>query len=858
MYVDTVRLVDLLCKQLRPLYVLLFFFSSAARSDNGPIVQSLLEKFDATPYSNDPITGESVLHIACRAMSPLRFYIMKKCPQLLMTVDIKGSSPLHDACIQNDVEFFSWLFQEQLKYRSGSPSSIPFSLSSSFTFPDKLPTSPLHLIQEEEVNEDDELTFKYGTSPLDESTIQSVYRRLFAVAVNAQSMLHVAAKQGHTALLDVILQAAKSLGESPEGGDLQVLVRRESSSTPIDKAIAHSQPECLRLLLDYALGIGSVSEKVLDDNTLLSKAVSLGDLPVLCVLLEQGLWAGLQSAIAVAVQKNHTEILRVLMFYYTQVMCVTKCTQVKRSGQLRLISGTASWDQLGLSELDPSWLNDSILAINSVYLVLKCLSITKPVHQHPELFKNLGSQCIQYFQKCVWVSAPPALSSSVPLYLTELDISGNQLQCVPPELFQQATLEVLKLSNNAIDALPSSLNFQDPLYTCTGLRRLDISHNKLHTLPEDLFVCCGLTIEELNVRNNQIDSLPPSLWICPHLQTLDLAHNQLTQLHYFSDPKLFYDQPFSQMLIRAIRVEGGSPLQQAFTSDEDFAYILNYITRLNLFYQTAKAFFPEVFEGTKPTEHLVQHVVDIHWLRSKLSRDHTVDIWDVQLHADDMCSLTVLNLSYNKFVKFPWDLACVAPNLQKLDFRENPGVESMDIIHDIPATTASLIMTSCSFTNVSSKRPEHPCASPVKLLAGYLTDPRYCKHCSHPCLSQLSNLVLDNNKLTSFPILVSTKSQCDTDAAPQVLYPSLSVLSLSKNNLPAVPDGIHHINQLSSLSLSYNTAITKLPPSLGLVNHQVMLVLKLEGLFIKNIPAHMLEKSRAKPILSYLKSLYQK
>ena len=62
----------------------------------------------------------------------------------------------------------------------------------------------------------------------------------------------------------------------------------------------------------------------------------------------------------------------------------------------------------------------------------------------------------------------------------------------------------------------------------------------------------------------------------------------------------------------------------------------------------------------------------------------------------------------------------------------------------------------------------------------------------------------------------------------------------------------------SQLALSYNTAITKLPPSLGLVNHQVMLVLKLEGLFIKNVPAHMLEKSRAKPILSYLKSLYQK
>ena len=853
-----------------------FLFSSssscsASRSDNQPIVQRLLETFKATPYANDPDTGETALHVACRAMSPLRFYITTQCPDLLETVDIKGCSPLHDACMQNDVEFLSWLFQEQLKSKqTRAHSSTSLSLSSSIT--EKISPSSLHQIEEEEEEEvkeeeeDDEKesdvgsAHKYGSSPLNDESVYTAYRRLFAVATDGRSILHIAARDGHADLLGVILQAAKSLTDDRDSGvDLQVMVRRDSSCTPIDEAISHSRPECLRLLLDFALGLSDVNDKILADTSLLKIAVLTRNLSVMSVLLEMGVWSGLQFAIILAARNNLSEMVRLLMFYHTQVVCVTNSMQLKRSGHLRVSSGAVNWSELNMSELAVSWLFDAVVAVNSVHGVVRCMPSTQPAHQSPELFRNLGVQCVQYFKTYVWASSPSSLPSPSLLNLTELDISNNQLCGVPPELFQLKTLEQLKLSNNLLDALPSSLNFQDPLYTCTGLRRLDVSHNKLRTLPEDLFVSVGLSLEELNARNNMIDSLPPALWICPHLQTLELGHNQLTQLHYFSDPKLFYDQPFSQKLIRAIKVEGGSPVQQPITSDEEFTFILKYITRLNLFYMTAKIMFPEVFEESKPTEHLVQHVVDIHWLRSKLSRDRTsMDIWDVQLHSDNMCSLSMLNLSYNKFTEFPWDLACVAPNLQKLDFRENPGVKSLDLIQDIPANISSLIINSCGLTTVSSQRPAHPCASPVKLLAGYLTDPHYCHHCSHACLSQLSNLVMDSNKLLSFPVLASSKNHDSTDAAPQVLYPCLSVLSLSNNSLSAVPEGLHHMTQLSSISLSYNTSITKLPQSLGLVNPQVMLVLKLDGLFIKNIPSHLLEKARAKPIISYLKSLYQK
>ena len=83
---------------------------------------------------------------------------MKQCPKLLLLLILKGKMLLQN------VEFLSWLFSVCTK---------------AFSFTDQLPMSPLLMKSS--------LT---STEPhCDESTIQSVYCRLFAVAVD-QHMLH--------------------------------------------------------------------------------------------------------------------------------------------------------------------------------------------------------------------------------------------------------------------------------------------------------------------------------------------------------------------------------------------------------------------------------------------------------------------------------------------------------------------------------------------------------------------------------------------------------------------------------------------------------------------------------------------
>lgn len=82
------------------------------------MVLKLLNDFNATPLVNDIHTGESVLHIACKIKSKLRFYFAKQYPELLRTRDCNGAQPLHVACRENDVGFVSWLFKNILAEES--------------------------------------------------------------------------------------------------------------------------------------------------------------------------------------------------------------------------------------------------------------------------------------------------------------------------------------------------------------------------------------------------------------------------------------------------------------------------------------------------------------------------------------------------------------------------------------------------------------------------------------------------------------------------------------------------------------------------------------------------------------------
>ena len=62
----------------------------------------------------------------------------------------------------------------------------------------------------------------------------------------------------------------------------------------------------------------------------------------------------------------------------------------------------------------------------------------------------------------------------------------------------------------------------------TGLKRLDLSRNRLTALPPEIAALTKLTTLHLN--DNQLTALPPEIAALSALTTLDLNDNQLTAL----------------------------------------------------------------------------------------------------------------------------------------------------------------------------------------------------------------------------------------------------------------------------------------------------------------------------------------
>ncbi len=103
-----------------------------------------------------------------------------------------------------------------------------------------------------------------------------------------------------------------------------------------------------------------------------------------------------------------------------------------------------------------------------------------------------------------------------------LDLSFNQLQCIPEEIGKLNRMTTLNCENNAIERLPESMG------KLRALKVLKLSKNNLTNLPESIGKCRKMTM--LHLDNNRIEFLPPSIGNCLNLQVLKLQHNGLKDL----------------------------------------------------------------------------------------------------------------------------------------------------------------------------------------------------------------------------------------------------------------------------------------------------------------------------------------
>ena len=734
--------------------------------------------------------------------------------------------------------------------------------------------------QQAEVNELLSLESLVTQHPLTRTEI--VETKPFSVDEEGDTIFHILARNDYYESLSVIVRVANFLKHQVK---LDMLTNREGfhCRLPIEEALHVRSHKCVQKLIQLSMAAGLMPE-LLQDPHVLKCAVFVNDVKLVRILIENGFHQGIKPAISLAILSEYHELLRILLFWQTQVINSVEYARLKKSKGQRLLcldKGTIKWCEIQLETIHHQWLFDAACAASSVSQCLRFSSIYGDItEKNFEYFRALGIECLQYFDNLSYPGLVKTLH--VPLVpVTEVNISENQLRCVPIELFQMQNLRVLRLSHNALTELPSCPNLQDNMYT-SQLVKIDLDWNFLQDLPEELFRGVARSLVELSVQYNQLQRLPPGLWVMPNLKKIKLAHNKLERLHTLSLPCNFVDFGTSNNVKVMFDTDhNGELLCFGDKNALEVQQLMKYLQSLANFYLTVCA--ARGLSDNVNASCIWRDVIDIHIARCCTLQQGTDEVVNTAIDRepqmlrifegdDDLDSvikctldLELLDLSYNKFSTFPWDLACIAPKLQKLDFRGNELV-NLDIVHSIPKKIHSLILVKNKLLSLNRERSfSLPCGNVLLLLCSDdLSIDGYCQHCNHSTLEQLSNLMLDQNRLNLFPILDSPRIeassltsgladfeivQCDT------FYPELSILSLARNKFTTVPKQLHQLVHLSSLDLSYNE-IMELPLDMGLMNISNLLLLKLDGMYIRNVPEALLGKP--KQLLNHLKALKQK
>ncbi|KAK4296726.1 hypothetical protein Pmani_030804 [Petrolisthes manimaculis] len=135
---------------------------------------------------------------------------------------------------------------------------------------------------------------------------------------------------------------------------------------------------------------------------------------------------------------------------------------------------------------------------------------------------------IGYLQRLVKLNASENQIKELPVEigdcfgLGQLDLNHNQLTSVPNSIGNLRKLEQLYLRHNAIQIIP-------PLHNCASLKELYLGNNYIKELESDQLVYLK-TVSVLDLRDNQLDSLPDEITLLQALERLDITNNNISTL----------------------------------------------------------------------------------------------------------------------------------------------------------------------------------------------------------------------------------------------------------------------------------------------------------------------------------------
>ncbi|XP_003425729.1 leucine-rich repeat serine/threonine-protein kinase 1 [Nasonia vitripennis] len=451
--------------------------------------------------------------------------------------------------------------------------------------------------------------------------------------------------------------------------------------------------------------------------------------------------------------------------------------------------------------------------------------------------------------------------------ITRIDISQNSITSVPSTIFYLQSLRYLNMAQNKIEALTAEpKNAKDKL--CPVLEEIYLQDNRLEQLPE--FVMNMPSLEIMDISNNKLQCLPDNLWRAPKLKELNASFNLLrdlpSQVFQNIGRKGREDSLTSSPSSRNLATQLTLPRDESVEFDSYFSKIAN----------------ARIVEMERPFV----------WTKSVQVMEKISD--DTE-QTGNKSVLASLNLAHNLFNSIPVALPCLAVSLVRLNMAYN-SLRSMSHITSYPATLKQLDLSNNQIScwpslpqvdgademeqaNTACYCPSTGVQSPVgptnRQTATSLRDVvlmSVCNHRRHLRLENLRTLVLANNLLTRIqltsvddgesPSLVDDDSDKDSKSSHStpkmyLLFPNVSMLDVSNNQLKEIPSNIYELNNLSVLNVSGNSDITELPPQMGLLSR--LWNLNTQGCKLQEPLKSMIESKKYKTmdVIGYLKSVLE-
>ncbi|XP_052862861.1 protein artichoke [Anopheles cruzii] len=433
-------------------------------------------------------------------------------------------------------------------------------------------------------------------------------------------------------------------------------------------------------------------------------------------------------------------------------------------------------------------------------------------------------------------------------------LENNYLRRVHPESFLQASgsgVETVHLQQNEIGRVEELRSLLDAL---PMLRFLDLSHNKLESIPfgalrghgtleqlylnqnrirmieRDAFMAMP-GLRELRLQNNSLtDQLPMPFWNLPGLKGIDISYNGFRRM----DPNLLVGVPS----LRRLDISGNalSAIEPSAFGHTPLLETVNISSNeLTLIHPGTFRELSHMFELDAGDNRLQEFIpgLPVAVERINLQRNRIAQLPAPASKLWDLPNLRMLDLSGNELTRLPRAVFQPTPQLRLLSLARNQ-LQSVD--------DGSLLgLGRLEVLNLQDNRVlalHERCFSPLENL-------RDLNLQGNRIEVLVDNLLDANAFLEQFD--ASRNSIVDISGKAFRNSRSLQTLDLSSNQLRELPESLSGLAELRDLDLSYNQ-LTELSPNV-LVSWR-----NLEELKVSNNKVNQLHQGslRNLPLLQYL------